>query len=270
MAGNATISDSLIRLTSYAVYKWGRATYSEAMHHWEMSTGKVANFTTNFSFIISSEGNDSYSGGLTFFLASTDFPPPSPTGGFGLGLGLVTDVQLKDSSFLAANKFVSVEFDTFRSGYPPWDPPGPVPEHVGININNLTSQKSTTWYTAIKENRTYSCSISYDANTQNLSVSFTGFSSNDPIPIKQHLSSIVDLRDHLPERVEFGFSAGTGQFSDLHILCSWTFESTAPLPIIQKSPQPQPNKTENESKRGLVVGLSVGASACLLIMGLGL
>ncbi|KAE8008300.1 hypothetical protein FH972_004822 [Carpinus fangiana] len=266
MAGNATISGSLIRLTPNAVDNWGRATYSETMHLWEKSTGKVANFTTSFSFIISSEGAGRYSDGLTFFLASPDFPPPFPTD--GSGLGLVSREQMRDSSFLAANKFVFVEFDTYPNDR--WDPPEPVREHVGININNLTSQKSTTWYSVIKENRTYSCSISYDPSSQNLSVSFTGFSSNDPIPITQHLSSIVDLRDYLPERVEFGFSAGTGLISELHILCSWSFESTAPLLIIQKSPQPQPNKTENESKRGLVVGLSVGASACLLIMGLGL
>ncbi|XP_059448076.1 L-type lectin-domain containing receptor kinase IX.1-like [Corylus avellana] len=266
MAGNATISDSLIQLTPNAVDNWGRATYSETMHLWEKSSGKVANFTTSYSFIISSEGADRYSDGLTFFLASPNFPPPFPTD--GSGLGLVSRDQMRDSSFLASNKFVFVEFDTYPNVR--WDPPEPVREHVGININNLTSQKSTTWYSVIKENRTYSCSISYDPSAQNFSVSFTGFSSNDHIPIEQHLSSIVDLREYLPERVEFGFSAGTGLISELHIISSWSFESTAPLMIIQKSPQPQPNKTENESKGGLIVGLSVGASACLLIIGLGL
>jgi len=147
---------------------------------------------------------------------------------------------MRDSTFLAANKFVAVEFDTFWNS--DVDQPDPANAHVGININNMTSRNSTTWYSIIKEKRTYSSSISYDPSTQNLSVSFTGFQSNDPIPIKQHLSSIVDLRDHLPERVIFGFSAGTGLISETHILCSWSFESSL---LIQKSPQPQPNKTEN-------------------------
>jgi hypothetical protein len=73
------------------------------------------------------------------------------------------------------------------------------------------------------------------------------------------------LREHLPERVKFGFTAGTGLISELHILCSWSFESPV---LINKSPQPQPNKNENGSKVKLVVGLSVGG--CVLIMGLGM
>jgi hypothetical protein len=238
LTGNATISGSVIQLTPNAVDNWGRATYSETMLLWENSTREVANFTTSFSFIISSEGAERYSDGLMFFLASPDFPPPTPTD--GSGLGLVSRDQMRDSTFLAANKFVAVEFDTFWNS--DVDQPDPANAHVGININNMTSRNSTTWYSIIKEKRTYSSSISYDPSTQNLSVSFTGFQSNDPIPIKQHLSSIVDLRDHLPERVIFGFSAGTGLISETHILCSWSFESSL---LIQKSPQPQPNKTEN-------------------------
>jgi serine/threonine protein kinase len=262
--GNATFSGSFIRLTPNEVDNWGRARYSDTMQLWENSTAKVASFSTNFSFIISSEGAESYSDGLTFFLAASDFPPPIPID--GSGIGLVSRKQMSDSAFLATNKFVAVEFDTFRNDG--WDPPDPVREHVGININSMTSRNSTTWYSIIKENRTYSSSISYDPTTQNLSVSFTGFNStNDNVPIKQHLSSIVDLREHLPERVKFGFTAGTGLISELHILCSWSFESTTPL-LIPKSPQPQPNKNEKQSKAGLVVGLSVGG--CVLIMGLGI
>ncbi|XP_041010079.1 alpha-methyl-mannoside-specific lectin-like [Juglans microcarpa x Juglans regia] len=168
-------------------------------------------------------GKDRYSDGITFFLASPDFPPPRPTD--GAGIGLVSRDQARDSSFLDANKFVAVEFDTFRNDE--LDPPEPVHEHVGININSIRSQNSTPWSSVIKENRTYSASISYDSAAQNLSVTFTGF-SNGIIPIQQHLSSIVDLRDYLPERVEFGFSSSTGLLSELHILRSWSFESTPP------------------------------------------
>jgi hypothetical protein len=262
MTGNATILGSFIRLTPNEVDNWARVTYSDTMQLWNKSTREVMNFTTNFSFIISSEGKESYSDGIMFFLASPDFPRPNPTD--GSGLGLLSRNQMSDSAFLATNKFVAVEFDTFPNVR--WDPPDPVREHVGININSMTSRNSTAWYSIIKENRTYSSSISYDPTTLNLSVSFTGFNStNDTVPIKQHLSYIVDLREHLPERVNFGFTAGTGLISELHILCSWSFESPV---LINKSPQPQPNKNENGSKAKLVVGLSVGG--CVLIMGLGM
>lgn len=78
--------------------------------------------------------------------------------------------------------------------------------------------------------------------------------------MQQHLSSIVDLTQNLPEWVEFGFSSSTGHLSELHFLCSWSFDMS-----IQK-PAPS-DKLENSSKRKLVAGLIVGG--CILISGLG-
>uniref|UniRef100_A0A2N9HPX2 non-specific serine/threonine protein kinase n=1 Tax=Fagus sylvatica TaxID=28930 RepID=A0A2N9HPX2_FAGSY len=257
LKGNATISGSVIQLTPDAVDNWGRVIYPKHMQLWDKKSGELSNFNTKFSFIIDSHGKDRYSDGLTFFLASPDFPKPSPTD--GTGLGLLSRKQLSDPSFLAANKFVAVEFDTFQNDG--WDPPAdPVREHVGININDIKSQNSTPWYCTIKENRTYSVSINYDSSNQNFSVTFTGF-NNDSSPIQQHLSSIVNLTEHLPGFVEFGFSSSTGLISESHVLCSWSFVSTS---VFQKSPPP--NKTKDELKKKLVVGLSVGA--CILISGL--
>ena len=101
-----------------------------------------------FSFIISSEGADSYSNGLTFFLASPDFPPPIPID--GSSIGLVSHDQMKDSSFLAANKFIAMEFDTFQNDEPKRDPSEPVREHVGININDMKSRNTTTWHSVLR------------------------------------------------------------------------------------------------------------------------
>lgn len=164
-------------------------------------------------------------------------------------------------SFLAANKFVAVEFDTFRNDEFDLDSVG---EHVGININNMKSEISTPWYCTITENRTYSASINYDSSTQNLSVTFTGF-NYDNTPVRQNLSLVINLTDHLPESVEFGFSASTGLISELHILSTWSFESTSPS-TIQRSPAASVGKNKDEPKTKLVVGLSLGA--CILIIGL--
>ncbi|KAF3949316.1 hypothetical protein CMV_024803 [Castanea mollissima] len=228
--GNASILGSVIQLTPDEVDNWGRATYSEQMHLWDEKSEKVANFTSNFSFIINSQGKDSYSDGITFFLSTPNYPIPSPTD--GSGLGLLSRNQMRDSTFLAANKFVAVEFDTFRNTE--YDSLNSVREHVGININNMKSQISTPWNCTIKENRTYSASINYDSN-------------------------------HLPELVDFGFSASTGLISELHILSTWSFESTAPS-TIQQSPAPSVEKNKDEPKTKLVVGLSLGV--CILIIGL--
>ncbi|KAM4088586.1 hypothetical protein ACJW30_07G082400 [Castanea mollissima] len=252
--GNATISGSVIQLTPDEVDNWGRAIYSEQMHLWDEKSEKVASFTSNFSFIINSQGKDRYSDGITFFLSTPNYPVPSPTD--GAGLGLLSRNQMNDATFLAANKFVAVEFDTFPNEE--FDPLNSVREHIGININNLKSQISTPWYCTIKENRTYSASINYDSSTQNLSVTFTGFNYDNTI-IQQHLSLVINLTDHLLESVEFGFSASTGLISELHILSTWSFESPSPS-TIQQSPAPSVEKSKDEPKTKLVVGLSLGAS----------
>ncbi|KAF3960030.1 hypothetical protein CMV_015219 [Castanea mollissima] len=258
--GNASISGSVIQLTPDEVDNWGRAIYSEQMHLWDEKSEKVANFTSNFSFIIDSQGKDSYSDGITFFLSTPNYPIPSPKDGFGLGL--LSRVKMRDSTFQDANKFVALEFDTFRNTE--YDSLNSIREHVGININNMTSQISTPWNCTIKENRTYSASINYDSSTQNLRVTFTGF-NYDNTSIQQHLSFVINLTDHLPELVDFGFSASTGLLSELHILSTWSFESTAPS-TIQQSPAPSVEKNKDEPKTKLVVGLSLGV--CILIIGL--
>ncbi|KAF5448517.1 hypothetical protein F2P56_029043 [Juglans regia] len=260
LAGNATLSGSAaIQLTPSAVDNWGRAIYSQLLHIWE-EPGKLADFNTSFSFIIDSEGKDIHSDGIVFFLTSPGFPIPRPTD--GAGIGLLSRIQLNDSSFLAENKFVAVEFDTYSNSE--WDPPEPVQEHVGININDMRSTNYAPWDAVITENRTYSASISYHSSTQNLSVTFTGF-DNGVTPIQRHLSSIVNLTDYLPEWVEFGFSASTGLVTELHIICSWSFNSTSPFRI--QTPA-VPKKNGDGSKRKLVLGLSVGG--CILISGMGL
>uniref|UniRef100_A0A2N9JAQ2 non-specific serine/threonine protein kinase n=1 Tax=Fagus sylvatica TaxID=28930 RepID=A0A2N9JAQ2_FAGSY len=149
LKGNATISGSFIQLTPDAVNKWGRVIYPEPLHLWNKKLGKVTSFNTNFSFIINSHGKDTYSDGLTFFLSTLEFPEPNTMATDGTHLGILSNDQMNDEKFKAANyKFVAVEFDTFRND--PWDPHAPVREHVGININNITSQRKQ-WFAGKEE-----------------------------------------------------------------------------------------------------------------------
>jgi hypothetical protein len=250
LKGNATISGSFIQLTPDAVNNWGRVIYPQQLHLWNKKSGKVTSFNTNFSFNINSHGKDTYSDGLTFFLSTLDFPEPNTMATDGTHLGILSSDQMNDEKFIAANKFVAVEFDTFLN-----DTHAPVRGHVGININNITSQNSIPWFYSIKENRTYSVSINYDSSIHNFSVIFTGFKINDTSPIQQHLSSIINLTQYLPEFVNIGFSSSTGRLlPESHILCSWSFESipfrfpnyslisvTFKLIILQLPPCPAPS-----------------------------
>ncbi|KAI3805058.1 hypothetical protein L1987_27078 [Smallanthus sonchifolius] len=108
--------------------------------------------------------------------------------------------------------FVAVEFDTYGSN--DWDPKDPdtakfIDEHVGININSITSVAYKRWLNNIRNGGECKALINYYADSKTLSVSFTSFQNNSTV-WETGLDWIIDLRDVLPERVIFGFSASTG------------------------------------------------------------
>lgn len=60
----------------------------------------------------------------------------------------------------------------------------------------------------VKSGRRNEAWISYNSSTHNLSVAFSGLRNNSVV--MQGLDYQVDLRQHLPEFVTFGFSMATG------------------------------------------------------------
>ncbi|XP_034681004.1 L-type lectin-domain containing receptor kinase IX.1-like [Vitis riparia] len=146
--GHASYSaDKVIQLTSNQEDKkmndsWGRATYCKPFQLWDKASGRMADFTTNFSFEIDSQRNFSYGDGLAFFLAPNSTRLPSDvTGG---SLGLVSRNQTLNST---ANHFFAVEFDTFPNA---WDPKHDhvvdlsdyLPEFVSIGFSSATGDFS--------------------------------------------------------------------------------------------------------------------------------
>ncbi|THG00996.1 hypothetical protein TEA_026480 [Camellia sinensis var. sinensis] len=119
---------------------------------------------------------------------------------------------------------------------------------MGIDISSITSNVDITYG---KENEAW---ISYNSRSKNMSVVFTGYKDNNIIETSLKFS--VDLREHLPEWVTIGFSAGTGDLIEKHIIKSWSFNSR--LQTLGK-------KT---NKKALVVELTIGSS--VLVGGLAL
>ena len=145
------------------------------------------------------------------------------------------------------------------------DPPG---EHVGIesiDLNSLKSVATISWYIyiAIKEGKRNEAWISYNSCSHNLSVFFSGFRYN--VPIRQFLSTNVDLSYILPELVTFGLSASTGNSSAIHTIYSWDFSSnleiddnvTITKDLVSSPDIPAPNQRKNNAL-GLAVGLGSG------------
>ncbi|KAL3843801.1 hypothetical protein ACJIZ3_001204 [Penstemon smallii] len=182
-------------------------------------SGNLTNFNTNFTFVINSLNQSRYGDGIAFFLAPNGSRIPENTTRGG-SMGLTADSDPLNST---NNPFVAVEFDTFTNFF---DPPN---EHVGIDINSMRSVANVTWWSSVSimEGRMVDVWISYDSQSNNLSVVFTGLVNRTYV--RQRLSNVVDLRDHLPEYVTFGFSAATGSLSALHNIYSWSFSSNLEL-----------------------------------------
>nr|TKS10597.1 hypothetical protein D5086_0000082730 [Populus alba] len=247
----------------------GRATYYKPMQLWDEASGNLTDFTTHFSFSINSQNKTQYADGLAFFLVPEGSKLRSNLSQ-GEGLGLARSDQPLNTT---ANQFVAVEFDIFQNDF---DPPG---EHVGIDINSMQSVNNITWLCDIREGRKTEAWISYNSSTHNLSVTFIGNRSNSTVEM-QFLSQIVSLRDYLPERVSFGFSASTGSESAIHTLYSWDFSSsleiddnaTNPLapatnpidPAAASPPNGGSRRNRKKNRTGLAVGLGVGGGAIVV------
>ncbi|KAI5603980.1 hypothetical protein BDE02_01G255000 [Populus trichocarpa] len=261
-------TDGAVRLTKSLIgtnmnLSSGRATYSKPMQLWDEASGNLTDFTTHFSFSIDSQRRTAYGDGLAFFLGPEELPPLLSKGG---SLGLLRNNQPLNTT---DNQFVAVEFDIFQNVF---DPPG---EHVGIDINSMQSGgrpclplSFRPWLCDISGGRRNNASISYNSSTHNLSVAFTGYRNNTVE--MQFLSQIVSLRDYLPERVRFGFSASTGDLFAIHTLYSWDFSSsleiddnvTNPIdPAAASPPNGGSRRNRKKNRTGLAVGLGVGGGA---------
>ncbi|KAL1819045.1 hypothetical protein ACET3Z_013914 [Daucus carota] len=214
--GDAVPSVGAIELINRRTYqsRVGRVMYAELVPIWDSDSGKLSDFTTHFTFTIDTQSLPSYGHGLAFFLAPVGFQiPPNSAGGF---LGLFNT----SNSDSPANQIVAVEFDSFPN--PEWDPSY---EHVGININSVSSSVNTSWNASLHSGDTADVWIVYDASVTTLSV-FWAYQEDPRFQKNSSLSYKVDLGQVLPEMISIGFSSATGQNGERATIKSWEFNST--------------------------------------------
>ncbi|KAL3741640.1 hypothetical protein ACJRO7_017149 [Eucalyptus globulus] len=230
--GNATYDSSgFIQITEANRDKFlsasvGWATYHEPMRLWDKATGNVADFTTQFTFVINSLGESSFADGLTFFLVPRGSQLPVNSEGRFLAL---VDPNRDPSN--SSTSFVAVEFDTFRNNAPNFnvvDPNCSKVAHVGIDLNNLTSivSRCVDWFMdKIMNGGRINATIAYNSRTQNLSVLMIDADATGSNINSSAISNIVNMTKYLPEWVTFGFSATTGSLFELHTIEAWEFSS---------------------------------------------
>ncbi|KAK1578616.1 hypothetical protein Q3G72_031719 [Acer saccharum] len=249
--GDAEPSVGVVEFNSRTYqYQVGRVSYAERVPLWNAKTREQADFSTRFSFVIT-QTSASHAAGLAFFLVPVGFGIPSNSGGGFLGLFNTTT---SDSS---QNQIVLVEFDTFPN--PEWDPSF---EHVGINVNSISSAKNTFWNSSLHNKDTVEALIAYNATTKNLSVSWTYSNTSNSIE-NSSLSHQIDLMEILPEWVTIGFSAATSSFIERHQLLMWEFNSS----LVVKETN---GKDEKRTRLIVILVVSLGVLTVGVLIALGI
>ncbi|ONI12617.1 hypothetical protein PRUPE_4G175100 [Prunus persica] len=270
--GDAFVDGAFLRLTKSAAddvqdQSVGRATYSQPFLLRDNATGKLADFTTNFTFTINSLDKTPYADGLAFFLAPNG-SALNRTIGRGGSLGLPTINPEKNES-TNLYPFVAVEFDIFQNAVTSvQDPAG---DHVGIDVNSVKSKVTRAWNGSITQGRDNNAWIRYDSGSKNLSVTFTTYENG--VWVRRYFDYMVDVNEILQGWVIVGFSAATGAMTALHKINSWSFNSTSLIDENAKNntpvaPEPTPI-VEPESGNGINIGLVVGlvVGGCVLLVG---
>ncbi|KAI3671751.1 hypothetical protein L1987_87131 [Smallanthus sonchifolius] len=282
LSGDAYTSDDGIEVTynrnigRSSEWLAGRVTYGRRLHLWDKDSTDLAIFSTSFTFVMASYLDNFYGDGLTFFLAQNN-SVINAGGSIGLPFNFTTDTSVYP--------FVAVEFDSY--GANSWDPKDLdtgnfIDDHVGININSITSSVSRKWFTNMTYGEEYGALINYHSDSKNLSVSFTSFKNNSLV-WETRLDYTIDLRDVLPEWVIFGFSASTGDRYQKSNVRSWIFNSTvlkvdennrlaptiSPTSPNQSSslpPTTSTNAVKGKKKTWLMVGLLAGTPVLVTVV----
>ncbi|PIN11792.1 Non-specific serine/threonine protein kinase [Handroanthus impetiginosus] len=209
--GDAEISRGKIELNKLNyLYRVGQVIYNGKVPLWDSNSGKLADFTTHFSFTVDTQNRSDYGTGIAVFLAPIGFHIPANSAGTFLGL---FNKRIPDVS---QTQILSTEFDSFVNDG--WDPPH---EHVGINKNSIKSSITARWNVTFHSGEPADVWIVYNSITRNLSV-FWSY-GNGP---NSSLSYQIDLKEILPQWVIVGISAATGTYIERHMLESWEFSSS--------------------------------------------
>lgn len=237
--------DGILRLTDDSPPESvGRAVYGHKIRLRDTATGKAANFTTSFDFSIkknAASGGD----GFAFFLSGSQAPIDS----FGGCLGLVTKC---DNTL--ADELVAVEFDTFKNRNPDRSS-----NHVGININSITSDKDLVIPRPLNDGSRIKAVINYTSSTNNFTVTLSFLQNSSSFNMTTHsLWFVIDFARVMPEYVTVGFSAATGTYTQKHDILSWVFNST-------ELPAAAPNKQGN-IELALIIGPVVAGIVLLTLL----
>lgn len=207
----------------------GRAIYSSPIRLLDPFTQTPASFETTFSFqfnnasshfayadrLTTGDGAHHGGSGLTFIIVPDEFTVGRP----GPWLAMLNDACEDDY------KAVAVEFDTRQN--PEFGDPND--NHVGINLGTIVSTQAidvSDLGIFLSDGSVYRAWISYDGPRRWMDIRLQREEANSTTyPSKPIFSGPLDLSPFLKEYMFVGFSASTGNFTQIHRVLSWNFTS---------------------------------------------
>ncbi|XP_020205854.1 L-type lectin-domain containing receptor kinase VIII.2 [Cajanus cajan] len=254
----------------------GRGIYSFPIRLLDPSTKTPASFHTTFSFQMNnstaSEQGEYGGSGLTFIVVPDEFTVGRP----GPWLGMLNDACENDY------KAVAVEFDT-RKNIEFGDPND---NHIGINLGTIVSTKVVNVSdvgVSLKDGSVHRVWITYDGPQRRMDIRL-GKGNQEDYPPKPIFSESLDLSPYLNEYMFVGFSASTGNHTQIHNILSWSFTSTSQaflrfpsdetcqgkilLENSTSTTPPTPSKSsKNELPRSFMIFVAAVALALALFLG---
>ncbi|KAL7264397.1 hypothetical protein ACSBR1_002366 [Camellia fascicularis] len=254
--------NGLLQLTNTSEKQTGHAFYQLPIK-FNDSLPQTLSFSTNFVFIMVPE-NTANGHGIAFTISpSTNF-----TGAFTTYfLGLLNSTN----NGLASNHLLAIELDTNKNEqFNDIDN-----NHVGIDVNNLTSIDSVTasYYSSREgKNKTLQLIsgnpkqvwIDYDGVENLLNVTLAPIPS--PKPNRPLLSTSIDLSPILLDSMYVGFSSSTGEAATNHYILGWSFNKSGTSKSIEISKLPSlPQQRKSRGKPGIAIIVSLVTLSIMLI-----
>ncbi|MED6222387.1 hypothetical protein PIB30_063855 [Stylosanthes scabra] len=230
----------------------GHAFYSTPIQFKNKS--KVVSFSTAFAFAIVPQYPTLGGHGFAFTISpSKDLPNGYPS----QYMGLLGPKNVGNFS----NHLFAVEFDTVQD----FEFGDINDNHVGINLNNMASNKSVKATLNLKSGKVIQAWVDYHSSKNQLEVRLSQTSTKPNSPI---LSYEVDLSPILQHSMYVGFSSSTGLLASSHYILGWSFninnnngDYAKTLSLKNLPPLPSRDKPH---RRALILGLSLSASIFLL------
>ncbi|WRX17381.1 Legume lectin domain - like 3 [Theobroma cacao] len=198
----------------------GRAIYSSPVRLFDPHTSTPASFQSTFAFQFTNSSNASRDmlnhggSGLTFIMVPDEFTVGRP----GPWLGMLNDACQEDY------KAVAIEFDTHQN--PQFGDPND--NHVGLNLGSIVSTTTidaSDFGVILNDASVHRAWITYDGPRRWMDIHLG--SDGGDYPSKPIFSGSLDLSPHLNEYMFVGFSASTGNMTQIHNVLSWNFTATS-------------------------------------------